>query len=230
MSPLVVVTGTGTEIGKTHVAATLATAWGRRARIVAVKPIESGGTADGALLGQVSTFHVTRRRPPYIYATPVSPHLAARREDRPVDLDVVVDWVAAWRAEAQGVLVELAGGLFSPLGPAATNADLARALAPDAIVLVAPDRLGVLHDVAAATRAARAEGVAISGIVLSEPATPDGSTGTNAGELPLVTDVPVLASFARAPVAELAASDAADAVVDRLLSSRSPRRSSRDRA
>jgi len=83
MSPLLVVTGTGTEIGKTHTACALASAWGRSAKVAAVKPIESGGTADGDALGRVSTFHVTRCRAPYMYANPVSPHLAGRREGRP---------------------------------------------------------------------------------------------------------------------------------------------------
>jgi dethiobiotin synthetase len=205
MSPLLVVTGTGTEIGKTHTACALASAWGRSAKVAAVKPIESGGTADGDALGRVSTFHVTRCRAPYMYAHPVSPHLAGRREGRPVDLAVVADWVASFRREADGVLVELAGGLFSPVTESATNADLAKALAPTAVLLVAPDRLGVLHDVGSATRAARSEGLALHGVLLSAPAAPDSSTGTNAAELRLVTDLPVLAVYPRASVEELAA-------------------------
>lgn len=200
---VVVVTGTGTEIGKTTFAAALAVAWGRTgARVAAVKPIESGDGSDGRTLGQVSTFHVTRFQSPYLLPHPVSPHLAARKVGVTIEVEKVIASLAEVRSEADGVIVELAGGLFSPLAPSVTNADLVAALAPDTTLLVAPDRLGVLHDVAATTRAAVR--IAFAGIVLSAPALPDASTGTNAEELRLVTDVPVLAVLPRAPVEMLA--------------------------
>ncbi len=42
-APLLVVTGTGTGIGKTVIAAGLVATWGRRGfRVAGVKPIESG--------------------------------------------------------------------------------------------------------------------------------------------------------------------------------------------
>ena len=65
------------------------------------------------------------------------------------------------------------------------------------MLLVAPDRLGVLHDVAAATRAAKAEGLSLRGIIVVAPAERDASTGTNAAELSVVTTLPVLASMPR---------------------------------
>jgi len=51
-APLIVVTGTGTEIGKTHVAGALLLAWARvlaeagmgDATVVGLKPVESGVT------------------------------------------------------------------------------------------------------------------------------------------------------------------------------------------
>jgi dethiobiotin synthetase len=227
-APLLVVTGTGTGIGKTHVAASLVRAWAARTPasggglgIVGLKPIESGvdgsGPTDWETLGQASTFHVTRFRPPYMYALPISPHLAARQRGEAIELANVKEWVDGVRADATGVLVELPGGLFSPLGPGESNASLVQLLEPSAVVLVAPDRLGVLHDVGAATRAARSASVAINGIVLSAPEQPDTSGGTNAAELPLVTDVPVLATFRRAPAQELAREPEAARVLDALL-------------
>ncbi len=206
IKPLVLVTGTGTEIGKTVVACGLVAAWARRGLAIAgIKPIESGQTQTGELggdvgeLGRVSTFHVTRFRAPYLLIDPVSPHLAARREGRTIEADVVLRWVAAIRQEADGVVVELPGGLFSPLSDDLTNADLVEQLAPSRIVLVAPDRLGVIHDVVATARAARAQGIAIRGLVLSTPATADASTGTNATELTRgAPNLPVLAVLPRA--------------------------------
>jgi dethiobiotin synthetase len=198
--PLVVVTGTGTSVGKTHVAAALLAAWSRRGHIAGLKPIETGDGADGVLLGQMSTFHVKHEDAPYMLARPVSPHLAARAERVTIEPERVIAWVDRVRAAADGVLVELAGGLFSPLGPTLTNAELVPALRPDATLLVAPDRLGVLHDVAAVTRAAPR---LLTAIVLNAPEPPDASTGTNAAELPVVTHLPVLGVLRRAPVGEL---------------------------
>lgn len=211
-APLLLVTGTGTGIGKTVVSTGLVAAWARRgASVAGVKPIESGvapaGPPSGDVLelGRVSTFHVTRFPPPYLLTDPVSPHLAARRAGRAIDLRVVVDWLAPLRAAADAIVLELPGGLFSPLSDTSTNADLLLALAPTHVVLVAPDRLGVIHDVVATTRAARAEGIAFGGLVLSAALETDASVGTNADELARVLPTPpVLASLPRAGADDLA--------------------------
>ena len=228
-APLLVVTGTGTSIGKTHLTAALLGAWSRmlvesgtpRPEIAGLKPVETGvapGAAnDAETLEQASTFHVKRFPPPYMLARAVSPHLAAADAGRTIELEVIQSYVDEVRDRAQGVVVELAGGLFTPLSPALSNADVARALVADAVVLVAPDRLGVLHDVAAATRAAAAMGLTIAGIVLVAPAHADTSTGTNAHELSVVSAVPVLAVLPRAEVSALVGREDLKALVGRLV-------------
>jgi dethiobiotin synthetase len=213
---LLVVTGTGTGIGKTHATAAILAAWSRvlsqhrvaEPRLAGLKPVESGavpgGPSDALTLEQASTFHVKRFPPPYLLARPVSPHLAAADEGRTLELSVIVRYVEGVRELTHGVAVELPGGLFTPLAPELSNADVAVVLKPDAVLLVAPDRLGVLHDVAASTRAAAALGLAIAGVVLVAPELADDSTGTNAKELALVTRVPVVAVLPRAEIATLA--------------------------
>jgi dethiobiotin synthetase len=237
-APLLVVTGTGTGIGKTHAAVALVLAWARllreagvaSPRVAGVKPVESGvvpGQAtDVSTLEQASTFHVKRFPPPYLLARAVSPHLAAADEGRAIELQPIRDFVGEVRVATDGALVELAGGLFSPLARGLDNADVARALAPDELLLVVPDRLGVLHDVAAATRAARAGGLMITGLVIVAPEHADASTGTNAAELSVVCDVPVLAELPRADVATLAARADVAAILNDLVRKRpsSPRR------
>jgi dethiobiotin synthetase len=231
--PLLVVTGTGTGIGKTHVTAALLRAWSRvlveggvaAPQVAGIKPVESGvlpgSPTDIATLEQASTFHVKRFSPPYMLARAVSPHLAARDEGRTIERHVIQAYVDEVRAAAaHGVAVELAGGLFSPLGPGLNNADVARALAADAVVLVAPDRLGVLHDVAATTRASTALGLSLTGVILVAPEHPDASTGTNAAELALATDLPVLAVVPRGDVATLALREDLTALVRGLVTTR----------
>jgi dethiobiotin synthetase len=213
---LLVVTGTGTGIGKTHATASLLGAWPRilselgieQPLVAGLKPVESGviegGPSDVLTLEHASTFHVKRFPPPYLLARAVSPHLAAEAEGRTLELREITSYVESVRKLTHGVAVELAGGLFSPLAPELDNADVALALKPDAVLLVAPDRLGVLHDVAAATRAAAALGLSLSGVVLVAPELPDASTGTNARELARVTRIPVVAVLPRADVPTLA--------------------------
>jgi dethiobiotin synthetase len=129
---LVLVTGVGTEIGKTHLATALVAAWGRHEPVFGYKPIESGVAGsvgpDEAALEAASTFHV--KHPPLHVRlrAPVSPHLAARLEGRTISLSEVARSVLALRGEAH-LVVELAGGLFSPLTDEATNADQALLLA-----------------------------------------------------------------------------------------------------
>jgi len=130
---IVVVTGTGTGVGKTHVARALLAAWGKRRRVVGYKPIETGIVAgalplagDARELARASTFHVKQSVLHYTFADPVSPHLAARRERRTIDVEKIVDQARALSEVSDGVVVELAGGLFTPLAAGVYNSDLAR--------------------------------------------------------------------------------------------------------
>ena len=233
IAPLVVVTGTGTEIGKTHTSVALLMRWGQirsghGAGVVGAKPVETGVRpgepgADLARLAEASTFHVKRHLAQrYAFARPVSPHLAARDEGITINLKRIVADVEALRRRAGGVLVELPGGLFSPLTARRTNADLARALDPTATILVAPDRLGVLHDVVATVTAAASVGTKLTGLVLVAPRNRDASTGTNAEALRALVELPLLGYVPRASVATLAASAAMAEIVSGLFAS--PRR------
>ncbi len=186
MGRLVVVAGTGTGIGKTHVSDALLRALQPFFnRVIGIKPVESGleeGTlSDGARLKAASSFHV--KQSGYAFAQPLSPHLAARESGEEIELDTIDARVKAVRTQGDITLVELAGGLFTPLSPSLLNVDLTRALRADFVLLVASDRLGVLHDVLAATRAASAAGVGFDAVILVSPEVPDPSTCRNYNEL-----------------------------------------------
>lgn len=225
-APLTVVTGTGTGLGKTHVTEALLRRLAEAGPVVGWKPVESGVVGavgdDARRLADASTFHVKRSDGPALphvaLAAPVSPELAARREGRAVD---VASFVAAADAHRRAhpdvhVVAELPGGSCSPLAPQVLAMDLAAWLAPTALLLVAPDRLGVLSEVIAATRAlATLDLRAPVGVVLVAPEVADASTGTNAGELrrwlagPLVFD-----ALPRAAVVDLVAHPRLVAVAD----------------
>jgi dethiobiotin synthetase len=215
---LIVVSGTGTGIGKTHFAEALLLAWGRRAaRVAGWKPVESGVVDPGPLtdaerLRRASTFHV--KQVPQSFPEPLSPHLAARLHGVVLRAADLLPPIARARAEADVVVVELPGGLFTPLAHDLLNADFAASMDPDAVLLVAPDRLGVLHDVTAAVRASATVPLRIAGIVLVAPDVPDASTGTNAAELASLVEPPVVVTLPRAQPPALALQ--ADEVIRRL--------------
>ena len=180
----VVILGTGTDVGKTYVTACLARGLRKHAAVVALKPIESGvapAVAGDAGIIAAAAGHAPALSP-WRFPRPVSPHLGAREAGTPIAIASVAAWV---REQEQGVgapfsLVELAGGAFSPLGPGLTNVDLALALEPALWLLVAPDALGVLHDVTATLRALPRPPDAL---VLSGSRSRDQSSGSNAREL-----------------------------------------------
>lgn len=212
----IVLVGTGTDVGKTHVACALLSALRERGPARGYKPIATG-VPEGARCGDAELHAAAARvdyvHPTYCFVPPVSPHLAARAAGVAIDLAAIAERARA--LEDGGVIVvETAGGLFSPLGERATNAELVGALAPAWIVLVAPDRIGVLHDVGAALRAARAEGIAPE-VVLSAPAIADPSTGTNGAELARLGIARPLATFPRAPWDAPESLEAARAALER---------------
>lgn len=187
MGRLVVVSGVGTGIGKTHLARSLVRAGaGQGLRVAGYKPVESGAVegqgADAQQLLSVSTFHV-KPSPLYALALPLSPHLAARRAGISIDLERIVAAINGALEATDLLVVELAGGLFSPLTDSLDNADLLGRLPRPLSILVAPDRLGVLHEVRASLFAARSLGLNLGFLVLVAPESPDLSTGTNAAEL-----------------------------------------------
>jgi len=203
---LVIVTGTGTEIGKTHLAEALLLALrSAGCRVLGLKPVESGvgqGPTDAARLAAASSFHVKHFG--VALRAPVSPHRAAREEGVIVPIEALAESIEASRQGTDFVLVELPGGLFTPLFDASLNVDFAARLRPDFVLLAAPDRLGVLHEVVATTRAAQGVPLRVDGVVLITPPHADASTGTNAEDLPRYAHVPVLATVPRGTPAELA--------------------------
>lgn len=211
MKHRIAIVGTGTEIGKTHVACALARVLAlRKLSVAGLKPVESGigeGETDAARLGLAAATEV--QAPLYGFADPVSPHLAARRTGAVIELGRIVEWLKRFPADWQ--LVETAGGLLSPLGVGITNLDLTRSTAPTRIVLVAPDRLGVLHDLTASLRVLQLEMPNVPvGVALSAPQVADASTGTNADEIRLLGIHAEAVPFPRAEVTAPETLDAAE--------------------
>jgi dethiobiotin synthetase len=213
----IVLVGTGTGIGKTHLGVALVHALaGMHRQVVGLKPVESGiglGVSDAELLAHVSSFPVKHPQP-YALPDPISPHLAARRAGVDIEIERIVGWVEA--CSAPSTLIETAGGLLSPLNLDQTNLDLAVALKPEALVLVAVDRLGVLHDVRVCLVALStlAPSCPDPVVVLQAPEHSDASTGTNREELRRLRLSERVFEFPRAEPTSAEAVQAALRVVD----------------
>lgn len=211
----ITVLGTGTEIGKTHASIALSSAISTMGiSITALKPIESGvplnpkeASTDSGSLAAFSSYPATS--PPYAFPDPVSPHLAARWSKLKIDLGLIRNWVDSHAARV--ILVETAGAVLSPLDRGVTNLDLTRKLEPTQVLLVAPDRLGVLHDVTAALLAYRTLAPELPEplVLLQPPATSDSSTGTNAEELVWLGVTKKVFVFPRAKPTDSAVQDVA---------------------
>jgi dethiobiotin synthetase len=151
---VVVVAGTGTDVGKTWVAARLLQAWRRAGLSVAArKPAQSYVPGDGptdaevlaAASGEAPT---TVCLPIRSYPVAMAPPMAAAALHVPVP--TMADLVAemSWPSVPADIgLVETAGGVRSPQGADGDVTDLVSALAPDCLVLVADAGLGTINAV-----------------------------------------------------------------------------------
>ncbi|MEU0842481.1 dethiobiotin synthase [Streptomyces sp. NPDC005962] len=194
---VLVVTGTGTEVGKTVTTAAVAAAALARGRSVAVlKPAQTGVTPEepgdaaevARLAGDVTLRELAR------YPEPLAPDTAARRAGRPaVRPREIAEAAEKLAAEHDLVLVEGAGGLlvrFDETG--ATLADAARLLdAP--VLVVAHAGLGTLNATALTAEALRARNLRFPGVVIgSWPAGADLASRCNRTDLPRAAGAPLL--------------------------------------
>ncbi|MGW0369652.1 dethiobiotin synthase [Streptomyces coeruleorubidus] len=196
---VLVITGTGTEVGKTVVTAAVAAtalAAGRSVAVLkaaqtGVRPDEPGDAAEVArLAGAVTAAELAR------YPEPLAPATAARRAGRaPVHPHAVAVAAAKLATEHDLVLVEGAGGLLVRFDPAGgTLADAARLLSAPVLV-VASAGLGTLNTTELTARELRSRGLDLAGIVIgSWPAAPDLASRCNLADLPDVAGAPLLGS------------------------------------
>jgi dethiobiotin synthetase len=150
---LVVVAGTGTEVGKTWVAAALARELRKEhLRVAARKPAQSfapdDDSTDADVLGAATdepAEAVCRRH--RWYGVPMAPPMAAGALGRPPFTIADLVGELAWPDDVDIGLVEAVGGVRSPLASDGDTVALVEALRPDHVVLVADAGLGTINAV-----------------------------------------------------------------------------------
>ncbi len=173
----VFITGSDTGVGKTAVGAALAWRLSCEGLVVRPrKPVESGYDSEQGCAhpGDGETYHaaISGREPlarigRYRFRAALSPERAAALEGRTLRLDDLIQACREGVGPEDFLLVEGAGGFYSPLTSDGLNADLAAALGLPVLV-VSADRLGAIHQTLLTTEAVARRGLPLAGVVLNE--------------------------------------------------------------
>ena len=181
MSAGIFITATGTDVGKTMIAAGIL----RRLRragtnAMIMKPVQTGGGPDAS--GRLSAPDIdavlraadmavdaeTRRLlSPYVYTPACSPHLAGRLAGRAISLEAIAAAVGHLSTHYPFLVIEGAGGVMTPLNETENMLDLAAKLAVP-VVLVSHGGLGAINHVLLSLNALRSRSLPILGVVLNE--------------------------------------------------------------
>src|SRR4029077_9717213 len=173
------ITGTGTEVGKTFVAASLIRHLRQMGRSVeAIKPVVSGfdpdqaaGSDPGILLqalGYPATPPNIERISPWCFRAAMSPDAAARQEDRRIDVDEVVAFCQSAIEQRQDILlIEGVGGIMVPLDQQRTILDVMMTLQLP-LILVAGSYLGTISHTLTALDAVFRRDLSVLAIIVSE--------------------------------------------------------------
>lgn len=187
----VFVTGTGTEVGKTVVAASIARSLAAEGKRVAVfKPAvtglddyadEGGGAAgrpDHAMLRDAAgSTQSDEEIAPYRYGPPMSPHLAAELAGERIEPQRLLSAARAAAAGADALVCEGVGGLLVPLGRVSghmgqkrARAYLVRDFAVELglpLVVAASPGLGTINHTLLTLEVARSTGLTVDTVVLT---------------------------------------------------------------
>jgi dethiobiotin synthetase len=177
----VFITGIGTGVGKTLVAAIVTEALSAHYW----KPVQAGfdeGTDTGWVSERISRPGARLSPEAYKLVMPASPHIAAREEGIVISLDKIIDQFEEIRNGAAGhrsggsesrsagmppLVIEGAGGLFVPLNDREFVLDLVRRL-DAAVILVSRNYLGSINHSLLTAEACRAHGLKVAGWIFND--------------------------------------------------------------
>ncbi len=177
MAKSIFITGTNTNIGKTVVSAGLVNLLKSNGFSVCYyKPILSGAIDNGSHAIPGDTRFVCSNLKlkenledltPYIFKTPVSPHLAARLEQKSINVDTILEQFNKLDKKYDYIIVEGAGGLAVPINyEGYMMFHLIKDLKLDCL-LVTNSALGSINHTVLTTSFAKTVGINIKGIIIN---------------------------------------------------------------
>ncbi len=171
------ITGTDTDVGKTHVACQLIQQYVQQGlKVIGMKPVAAGcELVDGEWVNedvQRLTAASNVDAPPelvnpYCFKEYIAPHIAAEKAGEVIAIRKIVDAFNQLKTMADVVVVEGAGGFLVPLDNETNLADLAEALGIP-VVLVVGMRLGCINHSLLTVEAVKARGLVLHGWVANE--------------------------------------------------------------
>ncbi|MDH5518020.1 MAG: dethiobiotin synthase [Gammaproteobacteria bacterium] len=170
------ITGTNTDVGKTHTAVVLAkTLTSNGIQVIPRKPVESGCNfendqlipADATALKLAASYNgLLSDVCPFRFHECTSPRRAAFLANQVLTTRQLAD-VCRFGAEQGFLLVEGAGGYYSPLSEDGLNSDLAEELGLP-VLLVAQDVLGAINQVLLSVEAIKKSGLELRAVILNQ--------------------------------------------------------------
>ena len=172
----VFVTGTGTEVGKTVVAAAIARTLAADGLDVAVFKPAVSGLEDHAASGELPDHELLRLAAgsaqtddeiaPYRYGPPVSPHLGAELAGEPISPERLLAAARTAAQRADALVCEGVGGFLVPLTLGYLVRDLARDLGLPVVIAASPG-LGTINHTLLTVEAVRSVGLEVPAVVLT---------------------------------------------------------------
>lgn len=193
------ITGTGTDVGKTIVTTLLVDILTNEiGAVFPYKPVQAGGANHmdlsitdeevyGFVINKTSHSHCT-----YHLQHPYSPHLAAKLEQKTIDIELLQRYIKQLEQTYKGVVIEGAGGLFVPITEDGyCMIHLIKDIqAPT--VLVAPAGLGTINHTVLSIKALTAKDIPIMGIILNFSKQDERLEQDNIQMIKRLTDIPII--------------------------------------
>ena len=151
MNKYIFITGTNTDVGKTYIGTKLIKVLNKKYGFMAFKPIETGCKeiknrlipADSAMYYKIlKNYQTLDELNPYRFLPPVSPYLAIREAKKKIYIKNYYQKLKVL-SNRSPVLIEGAGGAFSPLALDGLNIDFMK-LVKSINILVIKDELGCI--------------------------------------------------------------------------------------
>lgn len=194
------ITGSDTDVGKTYIACQLVQQLRAAGLEVETrKPAESGCspgpggellTNDAAALQRANgECEPIDRITSYRFRAALAPHRAARLEGQTLLIENLIDACARDHAD-RCLIVEGAGGFYSPLAENGLNADLAGALQLPVIIVV-HDRIGAVNQALMTLQAVTSSHLRVAAIILNQVTPMTDPDMDNVADLQPLCDLPV---------------------------------------
>lgn len=209
------VTGTDTEVGKTIASSALlqvANLAGYRS--AGYKPVASGSEMTPQGLRNEDALALQRHSGvalsyedvnPYTFAEPTSPHIVSADLRQPIEFTVMSSGLRRLEQRADWLLVEGAGGWFTPLSPTQSFADwVVGEQLP--VILVVGMKLGCINHALLTAQAVRQAGLPLAGWIANDIAPPGRRHQEYLATLrrllpaPMLGEIPHLAGIAQQPL------------------------------